>query len=57
MQNAIPAFGFLTQNSSWIRHYFLVYQTPSGMSKKGIRGRYSELVTLLMIFKGTVHMN
>ena len=55
MQNASRAFGFLTGNLSWTHHYFLVFQTPSEMSKKGIRVRYTELMTLLSIFKVTVH--
>ena len=57
MQNASRAFGFLTGYSSWAHHWFLVFQTPSEMSKKGIRVRYTELMTLLSIFKVTVHMN
>ena len=57
MQNASRAFGFLTGYSSWAHHWFLVFQTPSEMSKKGIRVRYTELMTLLSIFKVTVHIN
>ena len=37
MRNASPAFGFLTGNSSWTCHWFLVSHTTSEMSKKGIR--------------------
>ena len=33
------------------------FQTPSEMSKKGIRMKYAKLVTLLNIFKGTVEIN
>ena len=57
MQNASLAFGFLTRNSIWARPQFLVFQTPSEMSKKGIRVRYTEVMTLLSIFKVIVHMN
>ena len=57
MPNASPAFGFLTRNSSWTRHYVLVFHTPSEMSKKGIRVTYTELITLLSIFKVTVDMD
>ena len=35
----------------------LVFQTSSEMGKKRIRVRYTELMTLLSIFKVTVHMN
>ena len=57
MQNASRAFGFLTRNSSCTCHWFLVFQRPSEMSKKGIRVRYAESMTLLSIFKGTVDIN
>ena len=57
MPNASPAFGFLTRNSSWTHHYLLVFDTPLEMSKKGIRVRYTELITLLSIFKVTVDMD
>ena len=43
MQNVSRTFGFLTQNLSLVCHYFLVYQTPSDISVKGIRVRYAEL--------------
>ena len=36
---------------------FLVFHTPSEMIKRGIKLLYAELITLLSIFKGTVHMN
>ena len=35
----------------------LVFKTPSEMSKKGLRVRHAELMTLLNIFKGTVDIN
>ena len=57
MRNASLAFGFLTQNSSLTCQCFLVFQTPSEMSKKGIRVRYAELMTLLSVFKGTDNMD
>ena len=57
MGNSSGAFGFLTRNSSRTRHWFLIFRRPSEMSKKGIRVGYPELMTLLSIFKGAVHMN
>ena len=53
MRNASRAFGFLTRNPTSAHPN----QTPSEMSKKGIRVRYAELMTLLSIFKGTVDVN
>ena len=52
MQNASVSSGFLTWNSSWN-----CLQTPSEMGKKRIRVRYTELTTLLNIFKVTVDMD
>ena len=57
MRNETRAFGFFTRNSSLTRQYILDFQTPSEMSKNGIRVRYAELMTLLSIFKGTVDIN
>ena len=57
MRNVSPALGFLTRNSSCTRHYLLVFHIPSEMAKKGIRERYTGLLTLRSIFKDTVHMN
>ena len=57
MWNASGAFGYLTQSSSRTGHWFLVFQTLSEMGKKGIRVRYTELTTLLSIFKVTVDMD
>ena len=57
MRNASPVFGVLTKNSSWTRHYVLVFDTPLEMSKKEIRVRCTELITLLSIFKVTVDMD
>ena len=37
--------------------YFLVFQQFLGMSIKGTRVRYSDILTLLSIFKSTVNMN
>ena len=47
MRNASPAFRLL----------ILVFHTPSEMTKKGIRARYVELMTILSISKGTLDMN
>ena len=57
MQNACPAFGFLTRNLNWTRHYVLVFYKSSEMSKKEIRVRYAEFLTLRSKLKGTVDMN
>ena len=57
MLNAIVTFGFLPRNAIWIHYYFLVFQPLLGMSIKGTRVRYSDILTLLSIFKGTVNMN
>ena len=57
MWNASGAFGYLTRSSSRTGHWFLVFQTLSEMDKKGIRVRYTELTTLLSIFKVTVDMD
>ena len=57
MQNASPAFGFLTRNLSWTRYYVLVSYNSSDMSKKEIRVRYAEFLTLRNKLKDTVDMN
>ena len=40
MWNGSLAFEILTQNLSLAPHYFLVSQTPSEISIKGLRVRY-----------------
>ena len=35
----------------------LIFQTPSEVSIKGIRVKYSEIMTLLSIFKGTMDIH
>ena len=51
------AFRYLTPNSSWPCHKFLVLQTHSEVTIKGIRVRHAELMAFLGIFKGTVNIN
>ena len=46
---------FWTFNSK-LHHLFLVFHTPSEMSKKVIRVKYVDFLTLRRIFKGTVRM-
>ena len=70
MRNASVAFGFLSENSTRASHQFLVFQTPSKLSTKGIRVsyvdvltlpgirvRYAEFIISLSILKGSVYMN
>ena len=51
------AFEFLTQNSSLAHHWFLVFQTPSEMSIKGLRVRYARFITSLSALQVTVDIN
>ena len=57
MQNASPAFQFLTQNLSLTCYYILVFHIPSEMGKKGIRIRYVDFLTLQSKLKCTADMN
>ena len=57
MQNASPAFGFLTQNLSLTCYYILVFHIPSEMGKKGIRIRYVDFLILQSKLKCTADMN
>ena len=57
MRNGSLAFEILTQNSSLAHRLFLVFQTPSEMSIKGLRVRYLEFITSLSKLQVTVDIN
>ena len=42
---------------NWKLELSTVFQTPSETSIKGLRARYSELITLFIIFKSIVDTN
>ena len=50
-------FAFLTRNSTSAYHQLLVFQALSQICINKLRVRYSELMTLLSIFQGTIDMN
>ena len=54
MQNISRAFVCIF---NWKLSLSTVFQTASETSIKGLRVRYAELITLLIIFKGTVNIN
>ena len=57
MRNANLAFEILTQSSSLEHNQFLVFQTPSEMSIKGLKLRYAKFITSLSALQVAVDIN
>ena len=54
MRNTSHTFGFLTQNSSLVHFWILVFQGPMEMRIEGIRVRYAEFIISPRILKDGV---
>ena len=55
--NVSVAFGVLTRNKTWPHYQLPVFQKLLEMSIKGVRVRYVDFLTLMIIFKGHVNVN